>query len=464
MNQPSSKKRFQDHRALTGWFALWTAIAMFQPAQAASVLKSTNQTTYQRGDTVTWNLVVQPGTAPAQQAYTNDFTSLPAGWTDQSLGWASWSINGGALWYGPGTSPGLNQFPQFINTGGPMVGDAEYLYDTMIPPISQGPDEDSVLVFRNISCQTYFMVRLDHFQMNDTCAANSSSALFFDKITPAGGACSQTTFTTVASNTAIACVPKSTWYTVRVRVCGNNVYAKAWPRGTPEPVGWMLNGSDPSLTAAGNTTGNFGFQANLGQVYYDNLTVWNLVPENNVTVTDPIPACMTNVVSSCGSVAGNTLTWNAGNFTACAIPVSCTVSAQIGCLCPVGNLTNTASVTSSIGPGIPGSSTVAIDSYTVSKTQVNAVPASLVGGIAVTFHINVCNTGGAMSQGITVSDIVSATYNGQPRWTGSGDGSGANINDTQWHTTNTAGVSYMQTSGSWPTNFAVTGLGPGQCA
>lgn len=164
--------------------AFLLGIGLFpNPLEAARVDKAANQANYLPGDTVTWNLVVQPGDATTSQAYTNDFTTLPA-WTNQATGWGSWMITGGALHYGNGADPTMSSFPQFINTAGPMVGDAEYLYDTMIPPLSLSPDEDSVLIFRNISCQTYFMIRLDHYQNTDTCNANTSSALFLTRLPP----------------------------------------------------------------------------------------------------------------------------------------------------------------------------------------------------------------------------------------------------------------------------------------
>lgn len=40
------------------------------------------------------------------------------------------------------------------------------------------------------------------------------------------------------------------WYRLRLRVVGNEILAKGWPDGQPEPAGWMVGGGDTSHTAA----------------------------------------------------------------------------------------------------------------------------------------------------------------------------------------------------------------------
>jgi hypothetical protein len=238
------------------------------------------------------------------------------------------------LWYAPTNCVSIGDYPQYINTG-VVVGDAEFSYDTQIPSIGCQPQEDSVLIFRNIACNRYFMIRLDHFLGKDGCAAdgNDRSKLFYDKTTPATaeGVCTpgviSGTFVGQAGEADISCVVKNTWYSMRVRACGATILARAWQTGTTEPGAWQLSTTDSALVTY--PTGNFGFQANQGQTAFRNMTV-SSIGTQSVTVTDNVNACMSGVAvvgASAGTytVSGNNLTWNVGTMGPCNPPKTMTL-------------------------------------------------------------------------------------------------------------------------------------------
>ncbi len=222
--------------------------------------------------------------------YSYPMTSMPTGWTNAgtassgaTYGWpgAAWYIraeNGGCMGlnYGPYNSSAVSQYPQIISnvTIGP---DVEFYYEACLPLSAYSGDDDTVFIARYANCQQYFMIRGDQWQLSDTCVG--TSRLFYDTMAPNGAACSQTTWTDgnnlTATQATIPCIARNTWYSYRVRIYGDQIMAKEWQTGAGEPD-WQLTVTDPNLSAY--PTGNFGFQADQGDITFRNLSVYNIPP------------------------------------------------------------------------------------------------------------------------------------------------------------------------------------------
>jgi hypothetical protein len=329
----------------------------------SEIFESVNPSVAAVGDTVTWSIVAQAGPVTISDLYSSG-TTWGGSWWNQVTGNSSWGVTDGALWYGAGNCASEAAFPQYIS-GVTVSGDVEFTYDTIIPPIACQPLEDSVLIFRNVACNRYFLMRLDHYQGADGCPlpVTGTSRLFYGKATPNGNVCGDATgYVNLDADhygANIDCVAKNTWYSMRVRTCGITIFAKTWVSGTSEPSGWQLSTTDPDL--ATYTSGSFGFQANNGQTAFRNLTVSTLSSQN-VHVTDNVPTCMSNVAvvgtPSQGSVSlsGNSVNWNVGTMGDCSLPATLLLSSNVG-TCAVGSLVvNTASDAS----GSPGSASVSI--------------------------------------------------------------------------------------------------------
>ena len=438
-------------------------------ADAATVVKTTNEQSYLPGNAITWTLVVEPGDAPSAVTFQNSLTGgINASiWQSQATGWTggAWSSGANGFSYGPSNSgtAGGSGYPQLVSTGtaGATVGpNAEYVYQTMIPSYGSGGDDDSVFIFRNVNCQQYFNIRLDAYTLGSTCPGYG--VLSYDTVVPNGAACSQTTWTGGDSGplgvkyVEVPCVAYNSWWNVDIRVCNGQILAKAWPVGSPEP-GWELNYTDATV----NVAGSFGFQQDTSTTYFRNLTVYNLGAENNVIVTDPLPSCLTGLTSSCGSFSGSTFTWNVGNFTVCQNPATCTITSQVSCTCPTGPMTNTAAVTSSLGTGVPGTAVVNIGGFTLAKTTSQTVP--LTANAPITYSLVLCNTSSSTyTSAVTIQDVLGANqhwnYNGFS-YAGSGNISSL----SQWYTIGGSTAAVDMISSSTSPSFGVQNVPGGSC-
>jgi len=198
---------------------LFVLISSLSQSNAAVITKSVSPGAVPVGGVVTWTLSALASATNPGNVY-NSGTAWGGTWTNQSLGNNSWGVSANALWYAPNACVSEGNYPQYINTG-VSVGDAEFSYDTQIPSIACQPQEDAVLIFRNVSCSRYFMLRLDHFLGQDGCPNYSTSKLFYDKVTPTGNPCgtpgvASGTFADGVGNASIDCVAKNTWYSMRV--------------------------------------------------------------------------------------------------------------------------------------------------------------------------------------------------------------------------------------------------------
>jgi hypothetical protein len=336
---------------LLGYLAL-PFQAFSQTSNAGKIFKSVNPTTATVGDTVTWTLVTQSAPATVGDLYSSG-TTWGGAWTNQVAGTYSWGVSNSALWYGGGACVTEADFPQYINSG-VTVGDAEFYYETLIPPIACQPLEDSVLIFRNVACNRFFLMRLDHYQGSDGCPnpITGMSKMYYGKVIPNGNPCGSTLGYTNSDTehygANIDCVAKNTWYSMRVRTCGTTILAKAWQAGLTEPAIWQLSTTDSDL--ATYPTGSFGFQANQGQTAFRNLTV-STIQASSVTAYDAISSCISNF-SVMGSpsqgsvtVSGNGVTWNVGTLSPAGEQASLTLSSVITA-CALGSpVSNVASCT-----------------------------------------------------------------------------------------------------------------------
>jgi|GEM_PF-2200646 len=393
---------------------LFLSLTLFLPSVGrGQIHKSVNPTSARIGDTVTWTLSAMAGPDSVGDLYDSGAT-WGGSWTDQVTGNNAWGVSGGALWYAPSACVSEGNYPQYINNG-VMVGNAEFYYETLIPPIGCQPQEDSELIFRNVACNRYFMVRLDHYLGSDGCPVNSTSKLFYDKVTPltAQGVCtpgvSSGIFEDAVASANVSCVVKNTWYSVRVRSCGATLRAKTWLAGTSEPMGWQLEAVDSALTTY--TSGNFGFQANQGQTAFRNMTVSSIASQG-VTVTDSVPSCLTSVAvvgaPSKGTfgLSGNNVTWNVGTMSPCESPATLTLSSVVGS-CLVGS-----SVTNLATDGTKTAyASVSIRSSTPSIQITKSITASApytTGNISV--QVQVCNIGTETADSVTVRDYVTTGW------------------------------------------------------
>ena len=71
------------------------------------------------------------------------------------------------------------------------------------------------------------------------------------------------------------------WYTVRLRAVGNSIQAKVWPRGTPEPAGWMIDVTDTRWATGRPGVANH----DNGTVQWDNWSVTVLPPPNLTAIS-----------------------------------------------------------------------------------------------------------------------------------------------------------------------------------
>ena len=251
--------------------------------------------------------------------------------------------------YGPYSTSAVGQYPQLIsNVTAPA--NVEFTYEACLPTMASSGDDKIVFIPRYINCSNYYMVRGDQWHLSDTCGPSDTSMLFYDSMT--GSTCTQTTFTdgnTIPGrNTSIPCIQRNQWYSYRVRICSGLLQAKTWPSGATEP-GWQLSYTDSAL----NEAGNYGFEANQGDITFRNLNVSNLTAETGVVVTDNLPSCFSFNSSTLGSVTGNVFTWSVGNLAVCNTPMTCTIVESIPSTCS-GLFTNTAAVTSDQGAGNRG--------------------------------------------------------------------------------------------------------------
>ena len=340
----------------------------------SEIFKSVNPTVAAVGDTVTWSIVAQSGPSNIGSVYSSG-TTWGGTWTNQVAGSYSWGITDGALWYDPGCGT-ETVYPQYIYST-PVTGDAEFTYDTIIPSLTCQPLEDSVFIFRNVACDRFYMLRLDHYQGIDGCPLpiTGTSKLFYGKATPNGAGCGTPGVSYFNSDTdhygaSIDCVAKNTWYSMRVRTCGITIMAKTWQAGSTEPIAWQLTTTDSDL--ATYTSGTFGFQANTGSTAFRNLVVSSISSET-VTITDNVPSCLSNVAvvgsPSKGTVdlTGNTVRWNVGIIGDCDLPVSLTISSVIGS-CTVGSLVRNDAVDSG---GATGTASLSIAASSASLTPTN---------------------------------------------------------------------------------------------
>lgn len=291
--------------------------AQFPPAAAAwlaedapRISKSAAPSSVNVGDTVTFTLTVSSGgDAGLVEAFEETFTgangALPVGWTEfEPAPWSRWEIQGNELWNNPSPCPPSppDAFPKLIRDT-PFFSDGIFQTDAYLP--SCQALEDIVFVFKFVDAQNMMHLRLDW--------QGGGPAMYLDRILSGG-------FSSVAS-TSIS-FNRDTWYRLKVSVCGRTIRAKFWLRGSPEPSTWNLTHTETLFPLT--TPARVGYQANQGQIRFDNLQVQGWRGHENTVVVDTIPAGITYQGASCPSgVSGNVWTWNAGTLRACASPVTC---------------------------------------------------------------------------------------------------------------------------------------------
>lgn len=64
----------------------------------------------------------------------------------------------------------------------------------------------------------------------------------------------------------------STWYWMRYRVQGTNLYAKQWADGSSEPSAWDITASDSAITSAGNVGFWYSLHATTDKVWVNSFT------------------------------------------------------------------------------------------------------------------------------------------------------------------------------------------------
>lgn len=253
--------------------------------------KSASPNVVEAGDTVTFFI-----------SYTNEGFAL----TDyhdfsSDLDISSWSLEvGGATW-GVNTVAGVleavgptGQWSKFVqNTSRPHNG--MFVTDMYVP--SSNPSGDAVMMFNFIDPNNNYHARIQ----------TDTNQLCFDRVV-AG------TWTVLQCVTPVGfSIQNDSWYTVKVQVVGTTIKMKVWPKGTPEPAGWIVTRTDTSHASGGKV----GYQANEGADYYDNLKIFEPVPATNSGIWDTVPACMTYLNGSAGGTynAGTSVvSWNTGTI------------------------------------------------------------------------------------------------------------------------------------------------------
>ena len=305
-----------------------------------SIIKSTTQTFVAVGDTVTYTLGAD-NTSNAV-AYSQNFSSgIPSGWTYPATVTGNvWTASAGYLQQ---TATGITGYPQILASDMTPVHDGIFQTDMMVSSLDAG-HFDAVMMIDRVDANNFYAIRI-----------NSGSSLYID--TFVGGV--QTIPAKTVSYPHGLTILNDTWYTVKTQVCGTTILVKMWPTSGTEPSGWDLNTTVSAV--AGN--GYVGYQANEGPASYDNLKDYSLgATDNNVIVTDTIPADITYVGSTCGlTPSGKLLTWNVGSISACTYPApSCqwygTVASTASSAVTAEIIKNTAAIRSDEVPAPSASS------------------------------------------------------------------------------------------------------------
>lgn len=349
----SQYENLPEKRAMTDSYP--SAVADWLSGGSPALSKSANPTTRNVGETVTFTLAVSSGgdqgTAEAfQETFTGADGTLPAGWTEVAPApWSMWEIRNNELWNNPSPCPppGPDSFPKLIRDT-PSLTDGTFQTDVYLP--SCQALEDIVFVFKFVDDLNMLHLRMDW--------QGGGPAMYVDRIL--GGS-----FSTVAS--AGISFNRDTWYRLKIWVCGTNIRAKFWLRGNAEPAAWNINYTESTFPLS--TPARVGYQANQGQIRYDNLQVQGVQGHENATVTDTVPAGIRYVADSCGAFfSGGMIVWNAGNLGPCAAAVTCrwwgTADGSV-----VGPIPNAAFANSDAEP-VPGaaSATVTVSGPTATPT------------------------------------------------------------------------------------------------
>lgn len=180
-------------------------------------------------------------TMPSAVAVLDDFTRTSAsGWGNLTSG-ASWTIQGGVATDHIVTNPYGQHIIQAVATARRDVTgtylDTEAQISASIPVLPTGAAIATGLLLRNVDSSNHYLAELI-WNTNNTVAVRLSSRV-------AG------TRTTLAETT-IGWFTPGDFFTIRAKIDGNNLYAKAWKYDGEDPGFWQANAVSTTFTAAGN--------------------------------------------------------------------------------------------------------------------------------------------------------------------------------------------------------------------
>ncbi len=243
---------------------------------ALSVGKFANPNTANVGNTVTFNLTYTNNGYALSEFVDFDSPADIAGWG--TFGGASpvWAVQPGGYLAQTNNNQSVN-WPSIYKPS-PLLHDAQYITDLWVDNACFS--QDAVFKFNVIDANNWYQVVLQ----------TDSNLILQKSMAGVGSDAASYAWPTGARPV------NDTWYSVKVQVAGNNIKVRVWEKGTPEPLIWHINYTDPS--PLGN--GTAGYQANQGSMRADNLKIFVPAPATNIRIWDTLPACMTFIGANQG--------------------------------------------------------------------------------------------------------------------------------------------------------------------
>ncbi|HPI04218.1 MAG TPA: hypothetical protein PKZ78_10310, partial [Candidatus Goldiibacteriota bacterium] len=325
-----------------------------------SVTKSQSSASLMLNDTVTYTLTYQLENSFGLRAFRNfdnfnlgdtyNNPSVPAGWSSLS-NYGSWEITESCS---PGDYAIKGSSNAFVYPIMALSGsDAEFcegeIYaETMIAASYEGADANIVIRQNNKSAaeelKSYsLMLSTDNF-----IGTNSDGSIGFQRCN--GSTC----VWPMSVNTQP--IYNRQWYSVRIQVPQGSPYtfnAKVWPKGDPEPAGWMISWTDPTPPAGmqcdNGDTWTPGVVQQGGDQYFVNDTYDNFMVFGPATgyitvgLFDTLPAGISYLTSAATPVVitEGLLQWGVGlsntpaSFTWMGVVNSCgSITNQAGLYAP----------------------------------------------------------------------------------------------------------------------------------